>query len=215
VRLARLAIVAVALGCVIAPGAMGRVTDDSRQAPNAADAVAARKTVVRRSDLRPTSGWSGVVSALVQPGGHSNSCLKLSDLIETGRAFSQWSRGAPLGDPVARNVASFTTIYRTPEMARLHLNRIMSRRYFGCEATVGVRQTQVTVEEVAFPRLGASSRAMRLSYTQAGYHRVSEILDVVQGRAELLTSEIVPASQQSALHADVVRLAQLTLSRAP
>src|SRR5262245_58461896 len=194
---------------------MGLGVDDGRQVPSAADAAAARKTRVRPRDLLRTSGWTGVMSSVFQPGGFGDSCTKVSDLVETGRAFSQWSRGAPLGDPAARNVFSFTRLYRTPGMARLHRDRVMTRKYNECSGKP-VGETHLTVEEVSASQFGAASRVLRVSYTYGGYHRVSELVDVVKGRAELRLSETVLfGSSLSALHADAIRLAQLMLSRAP
>src|SRR5438034_5394370 len=85
---------------------------------NAADQAAARATVLRRSDLNPSSGWTGGrVKPDLSPGPICrNYNPKQSDLVLTGAAQSSYRRG-----PVV--IANEVQVMKTRRMVRLDWQR--------------------------------------------------------------------------------------------
>src|SRR5436305_11181987 len=85
---------------------------------NAADQAAARATVLRRSDLLPSTGWTGgrTKPDLSPPPSCPNYHPKQSDLVLTGAAQSNFRRG-----PLV--IGNEVQILKTRRMVRLDWQR--------------------------------------------------------------------------------------------
>jgi hypothetical protein len=179
---------------------------------NAADQAAAKATMIRQGDLRPASGWTG---RSVTPDHTAPTCPnfhpKQSDLVVTGSAEATWGRPGWF-------IVSATDVLKTVRMVRLDWQRSGTEAAIECSLSAA-GGTNVSVSKVAFPRLSAIAAAFRASYdvTQSGQtlRLVGEFAAVGHGRSELTVGEFTAATASlGTLHADVVRLSRLMLSRA-
>ncbi len=179
--------------------------------PTAADTAAAKATMIRVGDLRPAGNWTG---GPVQPTHEAVTCPGFdptqSDLVITGSAESNW-----MGPSL---VFSSTDVLKTARMVALDWRRSVKTAGFRCALShAGV--TNVSASQVAFPKLTPLANAFRATYDQkAGGQTVRVMVEfaaVGKGRSELSVAEFRPLpASTSSLHADVVRLAHVMVSRA-
>ncbi len=179
--------------------------------PTSADTAAAKATMIRMGDLRPAGSWmGGPVTPSHQPVVCPGFNPKQSDLVITGSAESDWS-GTAL-------VFSSTDVLQTARMVRLDWQRSVKTAGFTCALShAGV--TNVSASEVAFPKLTPLATAFRATYDARANgkttHLVVEFAAVGSSRSELSVAEFRPMpASLGALHADVVRLSRLMLTRA-
>ena len=115
-------------------------------------------------------------------------------------------------------VFSSTDVLKTARMVALDWQRSVKTAGFKCALShAGVRN--VSASQVAFPKLTPLANAFRATYDQkAGGQTVRVMVEfaaVGKGRSELSVAEFRPLpASTSSLHADVVRLARLMVSRA-
>jgi hypothetical protein len=178
----------------------------------AADQAAAKATMIVRGDLRPAGPWTG---RTITPDHTAPSCPnfhpKQSDLVVTGSAEGDWTGPG-------RVVVSATDVLQTARMVKLDWQRSGTKAAIACSLTKA-GAANVSVTKVAFPKIAPITGAFRASYDVTGngvtVHLVTELAAVGHGRTELSVGEFASASTSlSALHADVVRLARVMLSRA-
>ncbi len=179
--------------------------------PTAADTATAKATMIRLGDLRPASNWTG---GPVKPTHAAVNCPgfdpKQSDLVITGSAESQWT-GPSL-------VFSSTDVLKTAHMVAIDWQRSVKTAGLECALSRAGAAT-LSTSQIAFPKLTRLATAFRATYDQkAGGQTVRVIVEfaaVGSGRSELSVAEFRPLpASTSALHADVVRMARLMLSRA-
>jgi len=187
---------------------------------NPADQAAARATILRRSDLRPPSGWSGgrVKPDLSPVPTCPNYHPKQSDLVLTGAAESGLQRRAVAVD-------SEVQVLRTRRMVTLDWRREVLapgavsclRRTLG--RTLGPFATVVSFERIPLPRVArytAEFRA-RIDVRVPGGKTARLILDSVligRKRSEITLTMTAPASARAALSAAERRLARTLAGRA-
>lgn len=187
---------------------------------NAADQAAARATVLRRSDLGSTSGWTGGrIKPDLSPGPTCpNYHPKQSDLVLTGAAASSYRRG---GLALENKVQ----VLRTRRMVRLDWQReVLAPGAILClrrdlARSLGSTSKVVSFRKIPFPSLArytAMFRA-RIDVSVPGgktAHLVLDMLLIGRSRTEISLSTLAPAAAQASLVAAERRLAQRMLGRA-
>jgi hypothetical protein len=178
---------------------------------NAADQAKARAIVIRRSDLRPASGWKGgPTKPDLSPVTCANYHPRLSDLVITGVAETDWNRAALV-------ISSEVEILKTARMVRLDWTRSVNVTGVVCAARKG-GATHIGVSRMTFPQIAPYTAAYRLSYeVKANGQTIPFVFDfgaIGRGRTEISLGEITerPASE-GALRADLLRLARTLVSR--
>jgi hypothetical protein len=210
------AVAGVAAGAVVLAGAMAALAAGSGYTVklNAADQAAARAMVIRRGDMLPAGGWQG---GPTKPDLSVPTCAnyapKMSDLVIVGAAETDWHRAD-------RSIGGDAFIFQTPRMVQLDWQRSVSAVGVEClltrEHAVNVSAARIPLPKLA-PRV-AAYRAFFDTTTPSGKTErwTLELAAVARGRTEISEGELMRAPAPLALlHADVIRLARIMLSRAP
>jgi hypothetical protein len=183
---------------------------------NAADQAAARAVVLRRSDLG--AGWTG---GRVKPDLTSQvSCAsyhpKVSDLVVTGAAESQF-RGTGLV------LANEVEIFRTAAMVDRDWRRSIVPAAVPClrrtlTKGLGTQAKVLSFGRIPFPKVGTHSAAFRgIVVVSALGQTVRVLLDIVlvgRGRTEISLDATAPASGARVVSAAERRLARKLAARA-
>jgi hypothetical protein len=183
---------------------------------NAADQAAARRVVLRRSDLGP--GWTG---GRVKPDLTSQvSCAsyhpKVSDLVVTGAAESQFrSTGFVLANEVE--------VFRTAAMVDRDWRRSIVPAAVPClrrtlTKGLGTQAKVLSFGRIPFPKVGTHSAAFRgIVAVSALGQTVRVLLDIVlvgKGRTEISLDATAPAAAARAVSSTERRLARTLAARA-
>ena len=183
---------------------------------NAADQAAARRVVLRRSDLGP--GWTG---GRVKPDLTSQvSCAsyhpKVSDLVVTGAAESQFrSTGLVLANEVE--------VFRTAAMVDRDWRRSIVPAAVPClrrtlTKGLGTQAKVLSFGRIPFPKVGTHSAAFRGIVAVSALGRtVRVLLDIVlvgKGRTEISLDATAPAAAARAVSSAERRLARTLAARA-
>jgi len=183
---------------------------------NAADQAAARSVVLRRSDLG--SGWTGgrvkpdLSSSVSCPSYHP----KVSDLVVTGAAASQF-RGTGIA------LVNEIEIFRTVAMVDRDWRRSIVPAAVPClRATLtkglGGQAKVLSFRRISFPRVTTHTAAFRgIVAVSALGQTVHVLLDVVlmgKGRTEISLDATAPAATARAVSAAERRLARTLAARA-
>ena len=183
---------------------------------NAADQAAARAVVLRRSDLG--AGWTG---GRVKPDLTSQvSCAsyhpKVSDLVVTGAAESQF-RGTGLV------LANEVEVFRTAAMVDRDWRRSIVPAAVPClrrtlTKGLGTQAKVLSFGRIPFPQVGTHSAAFRgIVVVSALGQTVRVLLDIVlvgRGRTEISLDATAPASGARAVSAAERRLVRKLAARA-
>jgi hypothetical protein len=183
---------------------------------NAADQAAARRVVLRRSDLGP--GWTG---GRVKPDLTSQvSCAsyhpKVSDLVVTGAAESQF-RGTGI------ILANEVEVFRTAAMVERDWRRSIVPAAVPClrrtlTKGLGTQAKVLSFGRIPFPQVGTHSAAFRgIVAVSALGQTVRVLLDIVlvgKGRAEISLDATAPAATARAVSSAERRLARKLAARA-
>ncbi|HXY85435.1 MAG TPA: hypothetical protein VEH52_08115 [Gaiellaceae bacterium] len=186
---------------------------------NADDQAAARAALLRRADLKPSSGWSGgqqkVTKDNLEPVTCANLHPSVSDLVITGAAGAEWWNG-PL------DLTSLAVVFRTTRMEVSDWQRTTTP-----PAAVSCLETSIanglgpggklqSFEKISFPKVAPRTLVFRLlAQTRSQGLTVPLTLYVValaRGRTEitLLTSGLAGTPTKDA----VARLARILAARA-
>jgi len=183
---------------------------------NAADQAAARRVVLRRNDLGP--GWTG---GRVKPDLTSQvSCAsyhpKVSDLVVTGAAESQFrSTGLVLANEVE--------VFRTAAMVDRDWRRSIVPAAVPClrrtlTKGLGTQAKVLSFGRIPFPKVGTHSAAFRgIVAVSALGQTVRVLLDIVlvgKGRTEISLDATAPAATARAVSSTERRLARTLAARA-
>jgi hypothetical protein len=183
---------------------------------NAADQAAARRVVLRASDLG--AGWTG---GRVKPDLTSQvSCAsyhpKVSDLVVTGAAESQF-RGTGIA------LANEVEIFRTAAMVDRDWRRSIVPAAVPClrrtlTKGLGTQAKVLSFGRIPFPKVGTHSAAFRgIVVVSALGQTVRVLLDVVlvgKGRTEISLDATAPAATARVVSAAERRLARRLAARA-
>jgi hypothetical protein len=183
---------------------------------NAADQAAARAVVLRRSDLG--AGWTG---GRVKPDLTSQvSCAsyhpKVSDLVVTGAAQSQFrATGIVLANEVE--------VFRTAAMVDRDWRRSIVPAAVPClrhtlTKGLGTQAKVLSFGRISFPKVGTHSAAFRgIVVVSALGQTVRVLLDIVlvgRGRTEISLDATAPAASARVVSAAERRLARRLAARA-
>ncbi|HEY2940400.1 MAG TPA: hypothetical protein VGJ27_11350 [Gaiellaceae bacterium] len=187
---------------------------------NAADQAAARATVLRRSDLTPSTGWTGGrVKPDLSPGPTCpNYHPKQSDLVLTGAAQSSFRRGAVV-------IGNEIQVMKTRRMVTLDWRReVLAPGTIACQRrdlarSLGSSAKVVSFTRIPFPRIAkytAEFRALVDVSVPGGKtaHLVIDAVLVGRGRSEISFTTLAPASAKASLTAAERRLARRIVARA-
>jgi hypothetical protein len=194
---------------------------------NSADNVAARRVVLRATDLYPPGIWARWGGRIVPS--HPDDyrlgvpCMsylpfypKESDIIATGRASAAFT----LGDTVVTNAVQFV---KTPNMADLAWQRWSTSPFLLQCLRSAIEEhpgySVVSVKRIAFPKVGSFVAAYRTVYviSSAAGHPGRYIKDAIllaAGRARMILWVIVNARDASAATRLDLSLARSISSRA-
>jgi hypothetical protein len=208
--------VAVATLLVLAAGAAAADPGKQKVELNAADQAAARRVVLRGSDLG--SGWTGgrikpdLSSGVSCPSYHP----KVSDLVVTGAAASQF-RGTGIA------LVNEVEVFRTRAMVDKDWRRSIVPAAVPCLRAkltegLGGRAKVLSFRRIPFPRVTAHTAAFRgiVSVSALG-QTVRVLLDIVligKGRTEISLDATAPAATARAVAAAERRLARKLAARA-
>jgi hypothetical protein len=201
---------------VLAAGAAAADPGKQKVELNAADQAAARRVVLRRSDLGP--GWTG---GRVKPDLTSQvSCAsyhpKVSDLVVTGAAESQF-RGTGIA------LANEVEIFRTAAMVDRDWRRSIVPAAVPClrrtlTKGLGAQAKVLSFGRIPFPKVGTHSAAFRgIVVVPALGQTVRVLLDIVlvgRGRTEISLDATAPAASTRVVSAAERRLARKLVARA-
>jgi hypothetical protein len=211
-----LLVVAVALA--LAGAAAAGTADHNQVKLTAADQAAAKKSVIRLSDLG--TGWSGgavkfdLNDTLVCANYHP----KQSDLVLTGAAEAKYAIGGSQLDSVAQ-------VFRTPDMVTTDWHRsVLNPQLVPClhetlAGSLATNQTIASIGRIAFPQgHGILAREYRtvLNVTSNG-STARGILDLIvfaRGRSELSLTTIGSYDQRAGISRAERALVGLMLTRA-
>jgi hypothetical protein len=206
-------LIALLLGLVLAGVALA---DKPIIRLNAADQAAARAVVLKASDLG--TAWKGgfktpdLTSAPPCGGYHP----KQSDLVTTGAAETEFQNSGT-------DIDSEAQIQQTAAMVKLDWKRTFTPQLLTClraafKQSFGTKATVVSVDQVAFPRVGALTRAYRaLIDVPSGGTKIRLLTDLVAfggGRTELTLRVTTAARAGAAVHVLEIQLAHLMVGRA-
>jgi hypothetical protein len=208
--------VAAATVLVVVAGATAADPGKQKIELNAADQAAARAVVLRRSDLG--AGWTG---GRVKPDLTSQvSCAsyhpKVSDLVVTGAAESQF-RGTGLV------LANEVEVFRTAAMVDRDWRRSIVPAAVPClrrtlTKGLGTQAKVLSFGRIPFPRVGTHSAAFRgIVVVSALGQTVRVLLDIVlvgRARTEISLDATAPASAARVVSAAERRLARKLAARA-
>ena len=208
--------VAVATLLVLAAGAAAADPGKQKVELNAADQAAARRVVLRGSDLG--SGWTGgrikpdLSSGVSCPSYHP----KVSDLVVTGAAASQF-RGTGIA------LVNEVEVFRTRAMVDKDWRRSIVPAAVPCLRAkltegLGGRAKVLSFRRIPFPRVTAHTAAFRgIVAVSALGQTVRVLLDIVligKGRTEISLDATAPAATARAVAAAERRLARKLAARA-
>src|ERR671939_2119314 len=207
---------AAATVLVLAAGAAAADPGKQKVELNAADQAAARRIVLRGSDLG--SGWTGgrikpdLSSGVSCPGYHP----KISDLVVTGAAESQFrATGIALVNEVE--------IFRTAAMVDRDWRRSIVPAAVPCLRAkltqgLGGQAKGLSFRRIPFPRVTAHTAAFRgIVAVSALGQTVRVLLDIVligKGRTEISLDATAPAATARVVSAAERRLARKLAARA-
>jgi hypothetical protein len=187
---------------------------------NAADQAAARATVLRRSDLGSSSGWTGGrIKPDLSPGPTcSNYHPKQSDLVLTGAAESSFRNG-----PLAFD--NEVQVMRTRRMVSLDWRReVLAPGAIPCQRrdlvrSLGPSAKLVSFKKLSFPRLARYTAAFRarVDVPVPGGKTAHLIIDSVlvgRSRTEISLTTLAPAAERMGVAAAERRLARRIATRA-
>jgi len=208
--------VAAATVLVVVAGATAADPGKQKIELNAADQAAARAVVLRRSDLG--AGWTG---GRVKPDLTSQvSCAsyhpKVSDLVVTGAAESQF-RGTGLV------LANEVEVFRTAAMVDRDWRRSIVPAAVPClrrtlTKGLGTQAKVLSFGRIPFPQVGTHSAAFRgIVVVSVLGQTVRVLLDIVlvgRGRTEISLDATAPASGARVVSAAERRLARKLAARA-
>ena len=207
---------ALAVVLVLAAGAAAADPGKQKVELNAADQAAARRVVLRRSDLGP--GWTG---GRVKPDLTSQvSCAsyhpKVSDLVVTGAAESQF-RGTGI------ILANEVEVFRTAAMVERDWRRSIVPAAVPClrrtlTKGLGTQAKVLSFGRIPFPQVGTHSAAFRgIVAVSALGQTVRVLLDIVlvgKGRTEISLDATASAATARAVSSAERRLARKLAARA-
>lgn len=207
---------AAATVLVVVAGATAADPGKQKIELNAADQAAARAVVLRRSDLG--AGWTG---GRVKPDLTSQvSCAsyhpKVSDLVVTGAAESQF-RGTGLV------LANEVEVFRTAAMVDRDWRRSIVPAAVPClrrtlTKGLGTQAKVLSFGRIPFPQVGTHSAAFRgIVVVSVLGQTVRVLLDIVlvgRGRTEISLDATAPASGARVVSAAERRLARKLAARA-
>jgi hypothetical protein len=183
---------------------------------NAADQAAARAVVLRRSDLG--AGWTGgrIKPDLTSQVGCASYHPKVSDLVVTGAAASQF-RGTGIA------LVNEVEIFRTAAMVDRDWRRSIVPAAVPClrqtlTKGLGAQAKVLSFGRIPFPKVGTHSAAFRgIVAVSALGAKVRVLLDIVlvgKGRTEISLDATAPAAAARAVSAAERRLARKLAARA-
>jgi hypothetical protein len=207
---------AVAAFLVLVAGAVAGDPGKQKVELNAADQAAAGRVVLRRGDLGP--GWTG---GRVKPDLTSQvSCAsyhpKVSDLVVTGAAESQF-RGTGIA------LANEVEVFRTAAMVDRDWRRSIVPAAVPClrrtlTKGLGAQAKVLSFGRIPFPKVGTHSAAFRgIVVVSALGQTVRVLLDIVlvgRGRTEISLDATAPAASARVVSAAERRLARKLAARA-
>jgi hypothetical protein len=171
----------------------------------AAGKAAARKAVVRKSDLGGGIGWKG---GMRKPDLSPDNALcssfhpKVSDLVVIGAARSEWTN-------VGLVIESDSEVLRTPRMVRLDWKRtVLSPHLKTCLRSVvkkglGSKGQLVSLRRFSVPRIKGRIRGYGfIIKVQAAGTKVSMMFDTIligRGRTEVTLMTAAPLASKSAV----------------
>ena len=185
---------------------------------NAHDNALARAAVIQRADLGSASGWKGGMTKpdltpISCPGYHP----KLSDLVLTGVAESQFTNGA-------LSFQSDAQVLRTAKMVRLDWQRsieatgVVSCLRSSLAKSLGSVAKVVSLAKRAFPQVSTYTAAYRArANVEAQGTTVELLIDLVvfgRSRTELTLTVTAPAAAAATISAAEARLARILVARA-
>jgi hypothetical protein len=185
----------------------------------AADQAAARATVLRRSDLLPSTGWTGgrVKPDLSPPPSCPNYHPKQSDLVLTGAAESTFRRGAvAIGNEIQ--------ILKSRRMLRLDWRReVLASGTISCQRqdlarSLGSSAKVVSFKRIPFPRIARYTTEFRalVDVSVPGGKTAHLVVDAVllgRSRTEISFTTLAPASGKASLSPAERRLARKIVAR--
>jgi hypothetical protein len=182
----------------------------------AADQAAARAAVLKRSDLG-AAGWKG---GAAKPDFSPSTCTtyqpKVSDLIVTGAAASEWSYAGAL------TFHSETWVLKTTAMVKLDWQRTVAHPSFlPCAKEEFGTQTAAklaSAKRIALPGLAPLARRYRfiVDVTQQGetVRLLSDVILIGKGRTEISLLTTARYADRKPVEAAEVRLARALVARA-
>lgn len=186
----------------------------------AADQAAARATVLRLSDLSPSTGWTGGrVKPDLSPGPTCpNYHPKQSDLVLTGAAQSSYRRGAVV-------IGNEIQVMKTRRMVSLDWQReVLAPGTISCQRrdlarSLGSSAKVVSFKRIPFPRIAKYSTEFRalVDVSVPGGRTAHLVVDAVlvgRGRSEISLTTVAPAAAKASLAAAERRIARRIVARA-
>ena len=187
---------------------------------NAADQAAARATVLRRSDLSPSTGWTGgrVKPDLSPAPTCPNYHPKQSDLVLTGAAQSSFRRGAVV-------IGNEVQVMQTRRMVSLDWQReVLAPGTIPCQRrdlarSLGSSAKVVSFKRIPFPRIARYTAEFRalVDVSVPGGKTAHLLVDAVligRGRSEISLTTLAPAAAKASLAAAERRVAGKLVARA-
>jgi len=213
--------VAVLAAAAVLGAAAAALADRGREQIRykAADQAAARATVLRLTDLSPSTGWTGGrVKPDLSPGPTCPSYHpKQSDLVLTGAAQSSYRRGAVV-------IGNEIQVMKTRRMVRLDWQReVLAPGTIACQRldlarSLGSSAKVVSFERIPFPRIARYTAEFRapvdVSVSGKTAHLVVDAVLVGRGRNEISLTTLAPAAARASLAAAERRLARRIAARA-
>jgi hypothetical protein len=213
--------VAVLAAAAVLGAAAAALADRGREQIryNAADQEAARATVLRLSDLSPSTGWTGGrVKPDLSPGPTCpNYHPKQSDLVLTGAAQSSFRRGAVV-------IGNEIQVMKTRRMVTLDWQReVLAPGTIACQRrdlarSIGASAKVVSFKWIAFPTIAKYTAEFRalVDFPVGGKtgHLVVDAVLVGEGRSEISLTTLAPAAAKASLTAAERRLARKIVARA-
>jgi hypothetical protein len=220
-RMTRLLAVAVSAALVASATVAAGLAGDGGRAKvrlTARDQAVARAVLIRRSDLRPSAGWTGGrIRPDLTPPTCPNYHPKQSDLVVTGAAAVTWR----MSGPTFRQFGSEATVLRTRRMVRLDWQRSTSRpaallsclrqtlvKAFGSSARL------ISLETLDVPPIAPCALAFHAMLVVRGQRGVFEDIGLCRGRTEIEVTAFGLTRDEQSLSAAALRLARLLVRRA-
>jgi hypothetical protein len=185
---------------------------------NARDQAAARATVLRRSDLGSSGGWTGgrVKPDLSLAPTCPNYHPKQSDLVLTGAAASSFRNG-----PVAFH--NEVQVMKTRRMVRLDWQReVLAPGTIPCQRrelarSLGSSAKVLSFKRIPFPRIAPYTTEFRalvnITVLERTAHLVVDAVLLGRSRTEISFTIVAPASRRVSLSTAERRLARRVVQR--